>query len=148
MNEEGQCSPENTLRATTWTQSEEPSPHHWSTTHPHTPDSTLVLNKSLLEVKPNPALFHSTVAAPLSSCSDYPHPCNNTAAPENPREGRRCLSIQSLLLLWRGREERSRRIGQTRNALRGSRGGREGSKLLLPAGNKYLNNSVLTSNMC
>lgn len=48
-----------------------------------------------------------------------------------------------------GGEQRSSRIGQTK-VLREVvvvRGGEGGLKLLLPAGNKYLDNSVLTSNM-
>lgn len=108
----------------------------------HTPDLTLALNKSLPEVKPNWAFFRSTVAASLSSCSDYLHPSNNTAAWEDPRAGRRC-PFRAHCCRRGGGDQWSSRIGQTRSVPGG-----EGLKLLLPAGNEYLNNSGTTSNMC
>lgn len=106
----------------------------------HRPDLTLALNKSLPGVKPNPALFHSTVAAPLSSCSDYLHPSNNTAAREDPTAGRRCLSIQSPLLLERGRGGMTIQDSGQASSEVVVPGRERGLKLLLCAGNEYLNN--------
>lgn len=96
----------------------------------------------------NPALFRSTVAAPLSSCSDYLHPSNNTAAREDPRVGRRCLSIQRPLLLERGRGGMVIQDSDQDCSEVVVPGRERGLKLLLPTGNEYLNNSVITSDMC